>query len=189
MIHRLSEIVPPLREACREKGWATRPGERALLEIETSDASYVLDVKEHTGPIYWRSLEEWVGRFGPGEHLILLTMGFFPVKTLGQLLARPELYRRVALVEMGMQSFFDAEFKARKFGQFNTPLFREVERVLAGEGVELRPVTCLYCAENPLTTCQGCGRLICKSHFIPCPLCGARLCHPDVKDCYFRHEC
>ena len=189
MIHRLSEIVPALREACQENGWPARLGEQALLEVETSEAAYVLDAREHTGPIHWRSLEEWTARFGAEKRLILLTMGFFPVKTLGQLLARPDLTRRVALVEMGMRSFFDTEFRARKFGQLKTLLFQEVERILAGEGIELRAVTCAYCAENPLTACRECGRLICKSHFIPCPLCQARLCHPDVSDCYFRHEC
>jgi len=188
MIHRLSEIVPALREACQEESWSARPGEQAFLEIETREASYVLDAKEHTGPLYWLSLEEWIRRFRGEKHLILLTMGFFPAKTLGQLLDRPDLVRWVAPVEIGMQSFFDTEFKARELGQLNTPLFQEVERILAEEGVEPQLVTCFYCAGNSPTACQEYGHLIYKSHFIPCPLCWARLCHPDVSDCYFQHE-
>ena len=189
MIHRLSEIVPALREACREKGWLARSGEQALLEVETPEASYVLDAREHTGPIYWRSLEGWAGRFGAEKRLILLTMGFFPDRAIGQLLNEPELAKRVTLVGMGLTSFFETEFRPKKFGQTEMPLFSVVEAVLARSGVQLQEISCHYCTGRPLVSCQICGALSCKNHFIVCPLCRAYLCHPDVKDCYFRHEC
>ena len=188
MINRLSEIVPAIKAAAEKRGWQTRSGERTLLEVVADGRRYIIDVKEHTGPLYWPNLRDWTGRCGEGSQ-ILMTMGFFPDKTIGQLLNEPELAKRVALVGMGLQSFFDTEFRAIKFGQLKTLLFQEVERILAGEGIELQAVTCAYCVGNPLTACRECGRLICKSHFIPCPLCQARLCHPDANDCYFRHEC
>ncbi len=189
MIHRLSEIIPHLIASCRERGWLARRGERAWLEVVAEGEPFVIDAKEHTGPIYWPNLEGWMALFPASSHLILLTMGFLPTRTLGQLLGQPGLAGRVELVELGLRSFFDTEFRPRKFGQTETALYRVVEGALAQWAVEPQAITCRYCSGKPLAACEACGHLICKSHFIPCPLCRACLCHPDASDCYFEHEC
>ena len=188
MIDRLSEILPAIRAAAEKRGWQTRSGERALLEVMAEGKRYIIDVKEHTGPIYWPNLREWTAHLGEGGQ-ILMTMGFFPDKTIGQLLREVELAKRVALVGMGLTSFFETEFKPRKFGQTETSPFLAVEHILARRGIQLQEISCHYCAGRPLASCQICGALSCKNHFIACPLCRAYLCHPDVKDCYFKHEC
>jgi hypothetical protein len=188
MIDRLSETLPAIRAAAEKRKWPARTGERALLEVVVEGKRYAIDVKEHTGPVYWPNLRNWMGRFGERSQ-ILMTMGFFPDKAIGQLLNEPELARRVALVAMGLTSFFEMEFKPKKFGQTETPLFLVVEDVLARRDIQLQGISCHYCAGRPLTSCQICGALSCKSHFIVCPLCRAYLCHPDVRDCYFKHEC
>lgn len=48
---------------------------------------------------------------------------------------------------------------------------------------------CGYCARETLTLCQVCQSPLCENHHLYCPLCHARLCHPDVKDCFFNHRC
>jgi len=188
MIDRLSEILPAIKAAAEKGGWQTRFAETALLEVVAEEKRYIIDVKEHTGPIYWPNPRNWIGRLGEGSQ-ILMTMGFFPDKAIGQLLSEPELAKRVALVGMGLTSFFETEFKPQKFGQAETSLFRVVEDILARRGIQLQEISCHYCAGRPLSSCQICGDLSCKNHFIVCPLCRAYLCHPDVKGCYFKHEC
>jgi hypothetical protein len=188
MIDRLSEIVPAIEAAARKRGWQSGPAERALLKVVVEGKLHLIDVKEHSGPIYWGNLRDWIGRLGEGSP-ILMTMGFFPDRTIGHLLNEPDLASRVALLGMGLTSFFETEPKPRKFGQTGTSLFSVVEDILGRRGIELQEICCHYCAGRPLNSCQVCGALTCKSHFIACPLCRAYLCHPDVKDCYFQHEC
>jgi hypothetical protein len=188
MISRLSEILPAIKAAAEERGWQTRSGERALLEVAAEGNRYIIDVKEHTGPIYWPNLRDWIGRFGEVGQ-ILMAMGFFPDKAIGQLLNEPKLAKRIALAWMGLTSFFETEFKPKKFGQTESPLFLVVEEILAERGIQLQDVSCRYCAGKLLASCQICGALICKNHFIRCPLCKAHFCHPDAKGCYFTHEC
>jgi len=187
MINRLSEILPAIKAAAERSGWQTT-GERAPLEVVAEGKRYLIDVKEHTGPIYWLNLRDWIGRFGEGGQ-ILMTMGFFPDKAIGQLLSERDLAKRVALVGMGLTSIFETEFKPRKLGQTETPLFLVVEDIFARRGIQLQGISCHYCAGRPLASCQICDALSCKNHFIVCPLCRAYLCHPDVKDCYFKHKC
>jgi hypothetical protein len=109
MIDRLSEILPAIEAASERRCWQTRPGERAFLKIMAEGKDYIIDVKENTGPIYWPNLRDWTGRLGE-ESQILMTMGFFPDKTISQLLNDLELAKRVTLVGMGLTSFFETEF-------------------------------------------------------------------------------
>jgi len=164
----------------------TREG--ATLEVKVEGERYVVDIREHTGPIHWPSLRDWIRQFDGQRKLILLTMGFFPKKSILELLKDPQRAGRVSIVGMGLRDYFDTEFKPRKLGPAS-PLLDAVEEVLAGRGISLQAITCDYCSERPLAGCDVCGALLCKSHFIPCPLCNARLCHPDVNDCYFKHQC
>jgi hypothetical protein len=188
MINRLSDILPAIEAAAEKREWQIEPGERAMLEVVAAEQHYTIDARENTGPIYWPSLRDWISHAGEGKQ-ILMTMGFFPDKTIGQVLSEPELAKRVALVSIGLTSFFETELKPRKFGETETPLFSVVEGILTSQGVQLQATTCHYCAGKPLSSCQICGTLSCKQHFIRCPLCRAYLCHPDVKDCYFKHTC
>jgi len=188
MINRLSEIISDIKTVAKKRGWQAKAGERALLEVTAEGEHHFIDVKEHTGPIYWPNLRDWIGRLGEGAQ-ILMTMGFFPDKTIGILLNNLELAKRVALVGMGLTSFFETEFTPKKSGQIETPLFLVVEDTLARRGIQLQGISCHYCAGRPLVLCQICGALSCKNHFILCPLCRTYLCHPDMKECYFKHEC
>ena len=187
MITRLSEIIPQLTERFRERGWPVRQRKDVFLEAEAGEKTLVIDGMERTGPIYWPNLSPWIKRCGDGQ-LILLTMGFFPKEALGEFL-KTGLARRVALIELGLASFFETEPRPRKLGRVDTEPFQVVEEVLAGEGIKPELITCRYCREAPVVGCEECGNLICKSHFISCPLCRAKLCHPDVADCYFKHNC
>jgi hypothetical protein len=90
---------------------------------------------------------------------------------------------------MGLTSFFETESTPKKFGQIETPPFLMVENILAKRDIQLQEISCHYCAGKLLVSCQVCGALLCKNHFIVCPLCRIYHCHPDVKDCYFKHEC
>lgn len=60
---------------------------------------------------------------------------------------------------------------------------------------ELKNVTpvqetgCTYCSKQTIALCQVCQTPICVNHSISCPLCHTQLCHPDTKDCYFKHHC
>lgn len=187
MIRRLSELLPKLEERFHERGWQVRRPREAFLKVSAGGEDYTIDGLERTGPVYWPHLRDWVKRCGEGQ-LILLTMGFFPQETLGKFLDEG-LNGRTALVELGLQSFFDQEPHPRKLGRIATEPFQVLEEVLAREGLAPQAITCEWCRQSPIVSCAECGSLLCKSHFIACPLCGAKLCHPDVADCYFKHKC
>jgi len=48
---------------------------------------------------------------------------------------------------------------------------------------------CTYCSRENLTLCEVCHNPICENHGLSCPLCHTNLCHPDVQDCFFNHNC
>jgi len=50
-------------------------------------------------------------------------------------------------------------------------------------------VGCEYCSRKPQLVCQLCGSLICDDHVFYCPICKESLCHPDARDCFFKHSC
>jgi len=186
MITRLSELLPGLAERSRRRGWRVRRPRDVLLRLDTDDGAYVIDGLERTGPVYFSHLREWIARCGEGQ-LILLAMGFFPQEALGEFLNRG-LNGRAALVELGLESFFDREPRPRKLGRTATEPFQVLEEVLAKEGLTPQAITCGWCTQAPVAGCTECGSLLCRSHFLVCPLCGAKLCHPDVSRCYFDHE-
>ncbi len=191
MITRLSELLPELIERFRERGWEVERPREAFLRVNAAGEGYTIDGLERTGPVYWPHLKDWVERCGgdKGEgQLILLAMGFFAKEALGEFL-NTGLNGRAALVELGLRSFFDEEPRPRKIGRTATEPFRIVEETLEAKGLTLQAITCEWCRQSPVAACAECGNLLCKSHFISCPLCGTKLCHPDVGDCYFKHRC
>jgi MoaA/NifB/PqqE/SkfB family radical SAM enzyme len=48
---------------------------------------------------------------------------------------------------------------------------------------------CNYCERGQLVNCQVCGLPMCEEHSLYCPVCHDPVCHPDVKDCFFQHDC
>jgi MoaA/NifB/PqqE/SkfB family radical SAM enzyme len=60
---------------------------------------------------------------------------------------------------------------------------------LKRRAIVVQEAGCRYCGKETLALCQVCQSPACKSHSLSCPFCHARLCHPDVKDCFFQHKC
>lgn len=189
MVHRLAELSADLEARCRQRGWPAHREPGGWLRVTVGEAEYIVDVRETTGPIYWRNLEGWIRGFDEPGHLVLLAMGFFPQSTLVSLIRKPGLVQRVTLMGMGQTSYFETDLRPRKFGETMTPVFEALEEAMVARGLVAEPITCGYCSGTPLSACQVCDSLICKSHFLLCPLCRAHLCHPDVNDCYFKHQC
>lgn len=55
--------------------------------------------------------------------------------------------------------------------------------------VTVQEAGCAYCESETLSLCQVCHSPICETDSLSCPFCQSRLCHPDVKDCFFKHRC
>jgi MoaA/NifB/PqqE/SkfB family radical SAM enzyme len=55
--------------------------------------------------------------------------------------------------------------------------------------IETEEAGCRYCGRKELLTCEECGTPLCEKHSFYCPLCHTPLCHPDVKCCFFQHDC
>jgi MoaA/NifB/PqqE/SkfB family radical SAM enzyme len=55
--------------------------------------------------------------------------------------------------------------------------------------IAVQEAGCQYCRKETLVVCQACQTLVCESHSITCPLCHSQFCHPDVRDCFFKHRC
>ena len=187
-LRRLSDIIPRIEEESLRRRWQVLTRKGVTLQVQADDERFILDVREHTGPVLWPALEAWIDQLRCRGTPVLLAMGFFPKTALSKLLERPKRARRLVLVEMGLHDFFDTAFRPRRLGP-TPPFAAMVEEVLTERGLSLQPIPCDYCFERPLASCQVCGALLCKSHFIRCPLCNIRFCHPDVNDCYFKHHC
>ena len=63
------------------------------------------------------------------------------------------------------------------------------KKELKRRAVVVQETGCGYCGKETLALCQVCQSPACESHSLSCPFCHARLCHPDVKDCFFNHKC
>ncbi len=63
------------------------------------------------------------------------------------------------------------------------------KKELKRRAIVVQEAGCGYCGKETLAICQVCQSPACESHSLSCPFCHARLCHPDVKDCFFNHKC
>lgn len=63
------------------------------------------------------------------------------------------------------------------------------KKELKRRAIVVQETGCGYCGKETLAICQVCQSPACESHSLSCPFCHARLCHPDVKDCFFNHKC
>jgi hypothetical protein len=188
MINRFSEVIPQLSERLKQTGAQVSAPAGALLAVELQGEKYLLDSKEQTGPILPANLEKWIAGLPADAHLILLTMGFFHPRAIAFLIQQGQ-NSRVALVQMGLASFFDEQARPAKFGETDTPVFKALEEEMSNLGNELAPVSCSYCSATAVGVCRDCGKLLCKDHFISCAICRGNFCHPDSGECYFRHQC
>lgn len=189
-IYRVSDVKPDLERAYRELGWRVAVKTTAMLEVKRRDKVCVIDVKEHTGPVYKRDLEQWIRNYPHADWLILITMGFFAPDSYRFVLASEERVRKVALVSLGLRDYFDQDFRPMKLvASKPSELFRELENVIGKWGLRLRSVPCNYCNRMAIIFCRECDVMLCRDHFIPCPVCHVKLCHPDVNRCFFAHEC
>lgn len=189
MVPQLWETITEVKRRSEEKRWATRwlalSGKRALLEVTTEGEVYWADAIEHQEPLAWSSLEALIKQLEE-RNLVLLTTGSLPNTIVAELLRHPAR-KQIAVIAMGLDNHAKAGSKAKKFGETKTPLFDLTEGILEEKGIRLGEITCGYCNQKTLTACHLCHSLLCKEHFLCCPLCGLYLCHPDVKDCYFHH--
>jgi len=63
------------------------------------------------------------------------------------------------------------------------------KKELKRRAIVVQEAGCGYCGKETLALCQVCQSPACEGHSLSCPFCHARLCHPDVKDCFFKHKC
>ncbi|HDM43313.1 MAG TPA: hypothetical protein ENG29_02880 [Firmicutes bacterium] len=187
-IRRITDIERPLVEALEKRGRSVEKAMGAFLRVSVGEKIYVIDNKDHSGPVMLSNLRGWIDSFDRGDHLILLTMGFFHPRCY-QYLIDEKILSRIALIGIGLRDFYDEEAKATAFGEVEGGVFDAVVSVLGDRGIDVDVVTCKYCGGRVVAYCCGCSALLCKSHFIQCPLCKATLCHTDVSDCYYKHEC
>ena len=188
MINRFSEIIPHLSKHLTETGAQIFNPRVAILGVKVGGEDFLMDTKEQTGPILLANLENWIASLPGDAHLILFTMGFFHPRAIAHLIQRGQ-NSRVALVQMGLASFFDEQARPSKFGETDSLVFKTLEEEMAKQGISLTPISCSYCPAAVVGVCRDCGKLLCKDHFISCAICRSNFCHPDSGECYFRHEC
>jgi len=187
-IRRISDIKAPLIKLLKEIKSGFEEKENILLKIKVNGKTYIIDNKDQTGPIMLSNLRGWIGGFDVKDHLILITMGYFHSKCYHYIIDE-KMLSRVCLIEIGLRDFYDEKARPGAFCECENIIYNLIFTVLNEMGVTLSEVACKYCDDKVIAYCRGCGALLSKSHFIHCPLCMATLCHPDVSDCYYKHEC
>jgi len=189
-IRRISDLKPKLLEACTKLGWQVR-NSRHLLLCERGDNTCVIDGKESSGPVHERELALWMSEIPSSSQIILITMGFFAPDAYKAILKDENRRNKLILISLGLRDYMDTEFKPTVL-QLAKPsdLFLEIKRILKDCGLQLSPANCAICSHKAIAICEFCGKLLCKSHLVPCPLCQIILCHPDTaSNCLFDHRC
>lgn len=187
---RTSDIKDKLKSRFLKNGYKILEAKNTFLKISDAEKTYTIDNIDHTGPVLFKSFKEWIDTFDESEDLILITVGFFHTD-ISKYLAKSGNTDRIALLQFGLRSIYDDEIETDIFGNTNTNIFRILIEVINEEmRVSFSPEHCDYCERDSAGYCVECGARLCPEHFIPCPLCGAKLCHPDSgKRCYYEHDC
>jgi hypothetical protein len=188
LIRRITDIKSPLSELLKEAKIGFEEKENILLKIKVHGETYIIDNKDQTGPIMLSNLRGWIGGFDVKDHLILITMGYFHSKCYHYIIDE-KMLSRVCLIGVGLRDFYDERARPEAFGECENIIYNLIFGIFDEKGMPIKEVTCKYCDDKVVAYCRGCGALLSKSHFIHCPLCSANLCHPDVSDCYYKHEC
>ncbi|MGQ9706304.1 MAG: hypothetical protein ACUVWP_04780 [bacterium] len=188
LIRRITDIKAPLIKLLKEANIDFVERGDILLGVKVNDETYIIDNKDQTGPIMLSNLRGWIGGFEPEDHLIFITMGYFHHKCFEYIIDE-KMLSRVCLIGVGLRDFYDEMVKCEAFGEYENIVFDLIYRVFDENGIPIKEATCKHCNDKVVAYCKGCGALLSKSHFIHCPLCMSTLCHPDVSDCYYKHEC
>lgn len=189
---RLADIKEKLISELRENDYGVKDEVNTFLKITDSDSekTYIIDNRDHTGPILLKSFIEWIEGFDKDVKLIFITMGFFH-EDVYKYLIEGGMVGRLALLQFGQRSIYDDELHTGIFGNTSGEVFEILIDVVGNEmGIEIERELCAYCDRDKVVYCEECLSRLCSEHFIPCPLCRAKLCHPDTGErCYYEHNC
>ena len=81
-------------------------------------------------------MESLITCLGEDRHIILLTTGSSNNSIIGEIIRQPAR-GRIALIAMGLTDYADTEFKAKRFGETASPLFKVVEGIFEEKGIKL----------------------------------------------------
>jgi len=190
VISRLAEIKGELRERYSNAGLVVSPKNNYFLYLTKGKDIYIIDHQEHTGPILFKSFKDWLGEFGGYTQLILITLGFFHKQATDYIL-ESNLGAKVTLLQFGIHSIYDDELHPQIFGDRESIVCKILfDTIRDRMGIDFSDDICKYCSRKAVAQCVICASHLCSDHFIPCPLCRAKLCHPDSgRECYYQHNC
>jgi len=185
---RLNEVFEPLKLMLNALQLPYLEKQDGTLLVESQNDKYLLELRDHTGPILLGEFDGWLAGLPQATHGILVSMGFFHPKVF-QVIIEKSLLNTIALIEMGLHSFYEEEIHARFFGESDNEVFTSLISAFISLDVPPSAVMDYYGRGKAMSFCFHCNRLLSKHSFMTCPLCTRHICHPDVCDCYFKHEC
>jgi len=136
-------------------------------------------------------MNNWCNELKDYNYKVLITLGFFTKKALGYVLKNSKLKGTTLLVQAGLKDYMDTNIKVTYLPTnnniVNSLVLSAIEEYL---NMKATPFTCSYCTNPLITVCNYCGALLCKRHFIICPVCRNTFCHPDTgRECFYKHKC
>lgn len=185
---KLADLVEPALQRLLKAGCAVSEAGPGAWLIQCGDVRYHLETRDHTGPVLTTEMKGWLEKIKFGDHYILVCMGKFHSTALVEVL-KSGLMNRVGLLEIGLASFYEEQAHPRSFGETQSPVFAAMSEVLQESNLALESIKDHYHRGKVVTYCRHCGHLLAKDSMIPCPLCKAHCCHPDVAECFFKHDC
>ncbi len=190
-VERISSIIRRLRDRLSALELDTKL-EGSLLEVQKGEARIVVDGKEHTGPVTLREFDLWLQDLPAYSQAILIAMGFFRPEVHRRVLSDPAIRSKLVLISFGLRDYMDTVLKPKRLlvAEITEPV-AELLSILEETGIHPEDVSCDYCPSKALVACSVCGLLLCKRHFIPCPVCKAIMCHSTEtrRHCFFKHAC
>jgi hypothetical protein len=185
---RLAELLEPFTMMMTALELPVEGQGTGTLAITAGGRKYVLELRDHSGPILLREFDDWLATLGDDDHGVLVVMGFYHPKVMAELINR-KLMNRIAIVSMGLKSMYDTGFAPQFLGESDSDVFTSLAAALISLGLPPLAMEDHFHKGRATSVCLLCDKLLSKQSFIACPICGGHYCHPDVGICYFQHDC
>lgn len=189
MLRRCSDILSTLKEEGLKREFKVEVKSGRLI-LEKPDLNIVVECRDTTGPITERFIENWYNEVKEYKYKILITLGYYTKKALSYIFRKVKPKGTVLLLEAGLKDYMDSSMNFKYLPTNNSEVNNIVLEALDRLNIKPTQFTCSYCGNSAITSCGYCDALLCRRHFIICPVCGDWFCHPDTgKDCFHKHKC
>ena len=185
---KLSSLARKFAEKLCEAGYRVKEKGGKLIG-EKEGKTLLIYWRDVTGPVTKRMIDTAVGD-EDYDGYALMFMGFLTKQTIAKLIKDSKFKGKTIVFEAGLKDYMDTKLKPKILKIGKRGLFDVLMQTLSEFGLKASRHKCDYCERPLVTVCNVCGKFLCHTHMIICPICRQTFCHPDTgMNCFSKHKC